>query len=95
MTNSGLRSTQWFGATGRAGMGHRSWMRSQGFTPEVFDGRPVIGIATIQAMRSAGALALSIDAGRTLVLEGEQVFASSNEAAIAIVGRPPVESRAI
>jgi len=27
-------------------MDHRSWMRSQGFTPEVFDGRPVIGIAT-------------------------------------------------
>ncbi len=27
-------------------MTHRSWMRSQGFTPEVFDGRPVIGIAT-------------------------------------------------
>ena len=44
--NGGLRSTNWFGATGRTGMGHRSWMRSQGFTPEVFDGRPVIGIAT-------------------------------------------------
>jgi dihydroxy-acid dehydratase len=27
-------------------MAHRSWMRSQGFTAEVFDGRPVIGIAT-------------------------------------------------
>jgi dihydroxy-acid dehydratase len=27
-------------------MNHRSWMRSQGFTDEVFDGRPVIGIAT-------------------------------------------------
>jgi dihydroxyacid dehydratase/phosphogluconate dehydratase len=27
-------------------MVYRSWMRSQGFTPEVFDGRPVIGIAT-------------------------------------------------
>ncbi len=27
-------------------MNHRSWMRSQGFTPEVFDGRPVIGVAT-------------------------------------------------
>ena len=27
-------------------MTHRSWMRSQGFTDEVFDGRPVIGIAT-------------------------------------------------
>src|SRR5258708_38004276 len=44
--NSGLRSRQWFGATGRSGMAHRSWMRSQGFTSEVFDGRPVIGIAT-------------------------------------------------
>ena len=40
------RSSAWFGAGGRAGMNHRSWMRSQGFTPEVFDGRPVIGIAT-------------------------------------------------
>src|SRR6266568_4894790 len=44
--NSGLRSRQWFGATGRSGMAYRSWMRSQGFTPEVFEGRPVIGIAT-------------------------------------------------
>ena len=44
--NGGLRSAQWFGATGRTGMAHRSWMRAQGFTPEVFDGLPVIGIAT-------------------------------------------------
>ena len=49
---------------------------------------PVIGIATIQAMRVAGAVALSVDAGRTLVLDGEHVFASANEAGIAIVGRP-------
>ncbi len=49
---------------------------------------PVIGIATIQAMRVAGASTLSVDAGRTLVLDGEHVFASANEAAIAIVGRP-------
>jgi dihydroxy-acid dehydratase len=27
-------------------MAHRSWMRNQGFGPDVFDGRPVIGIAT-------------------------------------------------
>lgn len=40
------RSQSWFGARGRAGMTHRSWMRNQGFGPEVFDGRPVIGIAT-------------------------------------------------
>ncbi|HXT90454.1 MAG TPA: IlvD/Edd family dehydratase, partial [Trebonia sp.] len=51
MTTSGpntsnRRSATWFAATGRSGMNHRAWMRSQGFTPEVFDGRPVIGIAT-------------------------------------------------
>jgi hypothetical protein len=55
---------------------------------------PVIGIATIQAMRIAGATALSVDAGRTLVLDGEHVFTSANEAGIAIVGRPRSQPRA-
>jgi len=55
---------------------------------------PVIGIATIQAMRIAGASALSVDAERTLVLDGEHVFKSANEAGIAIVGRPRGEQRA-
>jgi dihydroxy-acid dehydratase len=40
------RSQEWFGAPGRAGMLHRSWMRNQGFGSDVFDGRPVIGIAS-------------------------------------------------
>lgn len=40
------RSQSWFGAVGRAGMLHRSWLRNQGYGGEVFDGRPVIGIAT-------------------------------------------------
>ncbi|MEQ8146175.1 IlvD/Edd family dehydratase [Streptomyces sp. OP7] len=40
------RSQAWFGAGGRSGMLYRSWMRNQGFGHEVFDGRPVIGIAT-------------------------------------------------
>jgi L-arabonate dehydrase len=40
------RSQEWFGGTGRNGFIHRSWMRNQGFAPDVFDGRPVIGIAT-------------------------------------------------
>jgi DUF1009 family protein len=48
---------------------------------------PVIGVATVQAMRVAGAQALSIDAGKTLVLDGDAVFASANEAGITIVGR--------
>lgn len=40
-----LRSRAWFGAVGRTGMAHRSWLRNQGHGSEVFDGRPVIGIA--------------------------------------------------
>lgn len=44
MSDNGNRSRHWFGETGRGGFIHRSWMRSQGFTEEVFDGRPVIGI---------------------------------------------------
>ena len=48
---------------------------------------PVIGIATISAMRVAGASALSIDALRTLVLDGDAVIAAADEAGIAIVGR--------
>ena len=44
--DSTRRSQEWFGGTGRNGFIHRSWMRNQGFAPDVFDGRPVIGIAT-------------------------------------------------
>ena len=49
---------------------------------------PVIGLGTIAAMRAAGASALSIDADRTLVLDGPAVFAAADDAGIAIVGRP-------
>ncbi|GAA0950495.1 IlvD/Edd family dehydratase [Kribbella koreensis] len=42
---SGRRSfDHWFGEKDRNGFIHRSWMRAQGFSDEVFDGRPVIGI---------------------------------------------------
>jgi dehydratase ilvD1 len=39
-----LRSTRSYGPKDRDGFIHRSWMKSQGFPPDVFDGRPVIGI---------------------------------------------------
>jgi hypothetical protein len=48
---------------------------------------PVVGLATVQAMRVAGATALSVDAGRTLMFERADMLASANEAGIAIVGR--------
>lgn len=50
---------------------------------------PVIGLATIQAMRVAGASALSIDGGKTLIFERDDVIKSADEAGIAIVGREP------
>jgi DUF1009 family protein len=48
---------------------------------------PVVGFATVQAMRVAGASALSLDAGKALVLDGDAVFTAANEAGITIVGR--------
>jgi DUF1009 family protein len=48
---------------------------------------PVVGVATIQVMQRVGATALSVDAGRTLVMDGVRVFSTANEAGIAIVGR--------
>ena len=48
---------------------------------------PIVGLATIQAMRRAGATALSVDAGKTLLFDEEAFLASANDAGIAIVGR--------
>src|SRR6266436_506484 len=41
-----LRSSKSYGPKDRDGFIHRSWMKSQGFPPDVFDGRPVIGICS-------------------------------------------------
>ena len=54
---------------------------------------PVVGVATIQAMRVAGASTLSVDAGRTLMIDGEAIVRSADEAGICIVGRPDRQSR--
>lgn len=48
---------------------------------------PVVGLPTIEAMREAGASALSIDAGRTLVFDCSELIAAADQAGIAIVGR--------
>jgi DUF1009 family protein len=49
---------------------------------------PVVGLATIQAMREAGATLLSLDAGQALMFDREDMLTAANEAGIAIVGRP-------
>ena len=48
---------------------------------------PVAGVATIAAMRAAGATVLSVDAGKTLMVDGDAVVRAADEAGIAIVGR--------
>ena len=48
---------------------------------------PVIGLPTIKTLCEARASTLSVDAGRTLILDGAEVFDAANHADIAIVGR--------
>src|SRR6266516_7974943 len=42
--NSKLRSRDWFGRDDLWGLSHRAYLRAEGFTPQVFDGKPVVGI---------------------------------------------------
>ncbi len=39
-----LRSRHWFGKRDRWGLVHRAWLRAEGFSEMVFEGKPVIGI---------------------------------------------------
>src|SRR6201987_2758724 len=45
MTAHPLRSRNWFGRNDLDGFVHRSWLKAEGFSDAVFDGRPVVGIA--------------------------------------------------
>jgi len=46
---------------------------------------PVVGVATIEAMQTAGAMCLSIEAGRTLMFDPAAIVAKADMAGIAIV----------
>ena len=48
---------------------------------------PVVGVPTIEAMKTAGATCLCVEAGRTLVFDREAMAAMADEAGIAIVGK--------
>ena len=48
---------------------------------------PVVGAATIAVMKAAGATTLSVDAARTLFVDGQAVIEAADAAGIAIVGR--------
>jgi len=44
MDKQQLRSSNWFGRKGKDGFIYRAWMKNQGIPPDMFDGKPVIGI---------------------------------------------------
>jgi DUF1009 family protein len=46
---------------------------------------PVVGVKTIEVMRAAGATCLALDAGKCLLLDGEAILHSANDAKIAVV----------
>lgn len=48
---------------------------------------PVVGLPTLAAMEKAGARVLSVDAGRTLVLDGAHFYARADEQGATVVGR--------
>jgi len=54
---------------------------------------PVIGVSTIAAMQAAGADALSVDARKTLMVDGDAIIRAADEAGIVIVGRGGLRSR--
>ena len=48
---------------------------------------PVVGVPTLTAMRAAGATVLSVDAGRTLVLDGAAFYQRADAQGVTVVGR--------
>ena len=46
---------------------------------------PVVGVATIEAMRKTGATALALDAGKCLLLDGDKIVSAADQAGITIV----------
>ena len=53
---------------------------------------PVIGLPTIEQMRGAGATALAVDAGRTLLFDRKKLIEFADEAGIAIKAFPPADA---
>jgi DUF1009 family protein len=53
---------------------------------------PVVGVSTIDAMKAAGATILSVDAGKTLMIDGDAIVRAADEAGICVVGRPKLST---
>jgi DUF1009 family protein len=47
---------------------------------------PVVGLGTVESMAAAGARALAMDAGKTLLLDKAALIARADECRISLVG---------
>jgi len=52
---------------------------------------PVAGLTTVDAMIETNTTALAVDAGRTLLLDKDEMLRRANDAKISIIGYPPLE----
>jgi hypothetical protein len=52
---------------------------------------PTVGVGTIETMKQAGAKALAVEAGKTILLEAEATVAAANRAGIALVALDAAE----
>jgi len=66
--------------------------RSKPEQDERFD-LPAVGPGTLEVLRSVGGRVLAIEAGKTLLLEGDRLLGLANEAGITLVARSPKGSR--
>ncbi|MBI3933476.1 MAG: LpxI family protein, partial [Acidobacteria bacterium] len=55
---------------------------------------PVVGLPTIAVMQECGATALSLDAGKTLLFDRDEMLSEANRNGITIVGQPQSDPRA-
>jgi UDP-2,3-diacylglucosamine hydrolase len=52
---------------------------------------PVAGLDTVRVMQETGTTVVAMDAGRTLLLDKEELLARANDAGIAVIGIRPQE----
>lgn len=55
---------------------------------------PVAGLNTVEVMQETGTTILACDAGRTLLLDKDEMIARANDAGLCIVGYPPMDKEA-
>ncbi len=52
---------------------------------------PVVGPGTIDTMKETNTTTLAIDAGRTLMIDREEIITQADAAKISIIASPPLE----